>query len=81
LIERSKSVISTTVSERLIGDAFHILFGELNRYCNMLQEFKGIDYIAFSTLFNRIKVNNLKTGSEDVIGDQFKDEFLFDIQK
>lgn len=31
-LERSKSVINTSVSERLCGDAFHIVFKELNRY-------------------------------------------------
>ena len=64
-----------------MGDAFHILFGELNRYCNQLKEFGGVDYIAFSTFFNSIKVNNLKNGSEEIVGDEYKDEYLFDIQK
>lgn len=71
LIERSKSVINSTVSEQLIGDAFNILFGELNRYVNQLREFGGVDYLAFSTLFNKIKVNNLKNDSYDVIGDEY----------
>ena len=44
MLERSKSVISTSVSEKLVGESFHILFKELNRYVNCIKEFPGIDY-------------------------------------
>ena len=44
LLERSKSVISTSVSESLLNDAIHIIFKELNRYTESLTGFEGIDY-------------------------------------
>lgn len=81
MLERSKSVIHTSISERLIGDAFHILFKELNRYVNSLKDFPGIDYPSFVNLYNKIAVKNLKDGENNKLGKDFEEELLFDIEK
>jgi len=65
MLERSKSIISTNISERLIGDSFHILSKELNRYFNQFKNFKGINYQAFVTAYNKLKVANLKNSAND----------------
>jgi hypothetical protein len=65
MLERSKSIISTSISESLIGDSFHILFKELNRYFIQFRSFKGINYQAFVTAYNKLKVANLKNSADD----------------
>jgi len=79
MLERSKSIILTSISERLIGDAFHILFKELNRYVRSLKDFPGIDYQAFVNLYNKIKVANHKDSTDTQMGKEFENELLFDI--
>jgi len=81
LLERSKSVISTSVSESLLNDGINIIFKELNRYTESLTGFEGIDYQSFVILANKIAIKNAKDDEKNVIGADFKDEVLFDIEK
>ena len=81
MLERSKSIISTNISESLIGDSFHILFKELNRYFIQFRSFRGINYQAFVTAYNKLKVANLKNSSDDQLGAEFIDELLFDMDQ
>lgn len=81
LLERSKSIISHSVSEQLIGDGINIVFKELNRYTQALIDFQGIDYQSFVILYNKIAINNAKDNDNRVIGSNFQDEPLFDVVK
>ena len=81
LLERSKSIISTSTSESLLNDGMHIIFKELNRYTQSLTGFEGIDYQSFVILFNKIAIKNAKDDEKNIIGGDFKDEILFDIEK
>jgi hypothetical protein len=56
LIERSKSLLQTSVSETLLGDGMQVIFSELNRYTSSLKSFKGIDYQTFVILYNKTMI-------------------------
>jgi hypothetical protein len=43
-LERSKSLITSNVSEKIIGQGFYIIFRELNRYTTIMNKFPGIDF-------------------------------------
>lgn len=80
LIERSKSLLQTSVSETLLGDGMQVIFSELNRYTSSLKSFKGIDYQTFVILYNKTMIQNAKDDDKKEIGQEFKDEVLFDIE-
>ena len=54
-LERSKSVISVSQTESLIGSAFDILFKELDRFDLIFKKFKGVDYFTFVRYSNKVK--------------------------
>lgn len=46
-IERAKSVIDTNASENLLGQAFEVIFKELDRYIVLMGMFEGIDWSTY----------------------------------
>lgn len=79
-LERSKSVISVSQTEQLIGSAFDILFKELDRFDKIFKKFSGIDYFSFARYCNKHKVYISQSKDIEDLSKKFVDEVLLDIQ-
>mmetsp|Transcript_26656 Transcript_26656/g.19022 ORF Transcript_26656/g.19022 Transcript_26656/m.19022 type:complete len:91 (+) Transcript_26656:2662-2934(+) len=70
-LERSKSLIDENVTEKLIAQAFDVIFRELNRYTAVFKKFKGIDWYTYVQTRNK----EIKEGTDP---ERYPDELLFD---
>jgi len=46
-LQKAKSVIDENVSEQLLGQAFEVIFKEIEKYSETLLKFKGIDWRSY----------------------------------
>lgn len=78
-MQKSKSVVDEAVSERLIGQAFDVIFRELARYVKLLAAFEGLDWEAFARKRNEDRRNgdeieSLRQTEQETLLDQIEDE-------
>ncbi len=59
------------MSERLIGQAFEVMFKEFERYIKIMKNFKGVDWTVYVKMRNKERKNNDSKKEYD-------DESLFD---
>lgn len=59
------------MSERLIGQAFEVMFKEFERYIKIMKGFKGVDWTVY------VKMRNKERKNGDAKND-YEDEKLFD---
>jgi hypothetical protein len=52
-LQKAKSVIDENASEKLFGQAFDIIFKELERYMTSLKHFKGADWSVYVRMRNQ----------------------------
>jgi len=70
-LEKAQSRIDENVSERLIGQAFEVMFKEFERYIKIMKGFKGVDWTVY------VKMRNKERKNGDAKKD-YEDEKLFD---
>jgi hypothetical protein len=70
-LEKAQSRIDENVSERLIGQAFEVMFKEFERYIKIMKSYKGVDWSVYVKMRNKERKNNESKKDYD-------DEKLFD---
>jgi hypothetical protein len=73
-LAKAKSAVDENVSEQLLGQAFEIIFAELDRYANLLDAFDGLDWEAFA----RQRNEDRRTAEDE---DKFKPIWLTEVDE
>lgn len=67
MLEKNQSILDMRATEQLLGQAYSIVFSELQAFVDFAQRFDGINWKVFVRLMNRHR----KTGTyikQDLIG-------------
>jgi len=54
-LEKAQSRIDENVSERLIGQAFEVIFREFERYIKIMKSYKGVDWTVYVKMRNKAR--------------------------
>jgi hypothetical protein len=52
-LQKAKSVIDENASETLLGQAFEVVFREIERYLKIISGFKGVDWGMYVQMRNK----------------------------
>ena len=57
---KAQSRIDENVSERLIGQAFEVIFREFERYIKIMKSYKGVDWAVYVKMRNKAPSGDAK---------------------
>lgn len=77
-LQKAKSVVDENVSEKLLGQAFEVIFKEFERYINIMSGFQGVDWSVYVRMRNQERKDEESpkelVNEDDVLLDEIEKE-------